>query len=169
MNKRSEKESLRSGELANLAGISADTLRHYERKGVLARPRRARNGYREYSASALQRVQLIRRALSVGFTLDELANILRVRDSGGAPCHEVRALAAFKLSQVEIQLKDLLTLRNELRATLRDWDSRLAQKASGGRAHLLESLVNNESNGTRSSRRFRSPLKPKTKKEKQPK
>jgi DNA-binding transcriptional MerR regulator len=169
MNKRSEKESLRSGELASLAGISADTLRHYERKGVLARPRRARNGYREYPASALQRVQLIRRSLAVGFTLDELANILRVRDAGGAPCHEVRALAATKLSHVETQLKELAKLRNELRATLRDWDSRLTRKAAGGRAHLLESLVNKESNGTKSSRRFRSPLKPKTKKEKRSK
>ena len=166
MNKRLEKESLRSGELASLAGISADTLRHYERKGVLARPRRARNGYREYPASALLRVQLIRRALGVGFTLDELANILGVRDRGGAPCHEVRALAGSKLSHVERQLKDLVALRDELRATLKDWDSRLAQKAASGRANLLESLINNESNGTRSSRRFRSPLKPKTKKEK---
>ena len=163
---RLEKEFLNSGELAKLAGVSADTLRHYERKGVLARPRRARNGYREYPAAALQRVQLIRRALAVGFTLDELANILSVRDSGGAPCHEVRALAASKLSQVETQLKNLITLRDELRATLKDWDSRLAKMASGGRANLLECLANNESNGTRSSRRFRSPLKPKTKKEK---
>ena len=169
MKTSSENEFLRSGELAELAGVSSDTLRHYERKGVLARPRRAGNGYREYPSAALQRVQLIRRSLAVGFTLDELANILRVRDGGGAPCHEVRALAASKLSQVETQLKDLVTLRNELRATLKDWDSRLVQKASGGRANLLESLVNNESNGTKSSRRFRSPLKPKTKKEKRSK
>ncbi|HEU5239856.1 MAG TPA: heavy metal-responsive transcriptional regulator [Pyrinomonadaceae bacterium] len=164
-----EKEFLNSGELAKLAGVSSDTLRHYERKGVLARPRRAGNGYREYPSAALQRVQLIRRSLGVGFTLDELANILRVRDGGGAPCHEVRALAATKLSHVETQLKELVKLRNELRVAVRDWDSRLARKALGGRANLLESLVNNESNGTRSSRRFRSPLKPKIKKEKRSK
>jgi DNA-binding transcriptional MerR regulator len=169
MNASSEKEFLRSGALAKLAGVSSDTLRHYERKGVLARPERSTGGYRQYPSAALQRVRLIRRALAVGFTLDELANILRVRDSGGAPCHEVRALALSKLSHVERQLKDLVTLRAELRATLRDWDSRLARQEAGGRAHLLESLVNNESNGTRSSRRFRSPLKPKTKKEKRSK
>lgn len=163
-----EKEFLNSGELAKLAGVSSDTLRHYERKGVLARPRRAGNGYREYPAAALQRVQLIRRALAVGFTLAELSNILRVRDTGGAPCHEVRALAASKLSHIETQLRELISLRAELRATLKDWDSRLTRKGPGGRANLLESLVNNESNGTGSLRHFRSPLKPKNKKEKQP-
>ena len=66
MNKSPKKEVLLSGELAKLAGVSADTLRYYERKGVLARPCRAGNGYREYPAAALQRVQLIRMALVVG-------------------------------------------------------------------------------------------------------
>jgi len=164
-----DKEILNSGELAKLAGVSTDTLRHYERKGVLARPQRSGKGYRQYPASALQRVRLVRRALAVGFTLDELANILRVRDSGGAPCHEVRALAATKLSDIETQLKDLRALRDELRTTLKDWDGRLMRKAAGGRANLLESLAANESNGTKSSRRFRSPLQPKPKKEKQAK
>ena len=163
-----DKELLNSSELAKLAGVSTDTLRYYERKGVLNRPGRSTNGYRQYPAAALQRVQLIRRAVAVGFTLDELANILRVRDHGGAPCHEVRALAASKLSQVETQLKDLVAFRDELRNTLKVWDARLKRKAPGARAHLLESLVA-ESNGTRSSRGFRSPLKPKTKKEKKSK
>jgi DNA-binding transcriptional MerR regulator len=166
MNMGLMKELLNSGELARLAGVSTDTLRHYERKGVLARPQRSRNGYRQYPATALDRVRLVRRALAVGFTLDELAGILRVRDSGGAPCHEVRALAASKLAQVESQLNDLNALRDELRTTLKDWDDRLKRKTTGGRAHLLESLVSNESVGTKSSRRFPSPLKPKTKKEK---
>lgn len=169
MNKSPEKEFLRSGELATLAGVSADTLRHYERKGVLARPRRAGNGYREYPAAALQRVRLIRRALAVGFTLDELANILRVRDAGGAPCHEVRALAASKLSKVESQIKDLIAFRDELRETLKNWDTRLARTKPGTRANLLEALAANEINGTKSSRGYGSPLKPKTNKEKKSK
>jgi MerR family transcriptional regulator, copper efflux regulator len=162
-----EKRFLSSGALAKLAGVSADTLRHYERKGVLARPRRAANGYRQYPAEALQRVRLIRRALAVGFTLDELANILQVRDSGGAPCHEVRVLAATKLSNIETQLRELAVLRDELQVTLKDWDSRLAQRAPGTRASLLESLAADESNEVRPSRSF--PLKPKTKKEKKSK
>ena len=60
-----------AGELAHRVGVSTDTLRHYERKGVLPRPRRGANGYRMYPASAVDRVTLIRRALAVGFTLDD--------------------------------------------------------------------------------------------------
>jgi len=129
-----------SGELADSAGVSRDTLRHYERKGVLARPLRSQNGYRKYPPEALQRVQLIRRALSVGFTLDELAKVLKVRDAGGAPCEEVRRLATQKLVNVQDQLRELTELRDELQETLTDWDARLAHHARGKRANLLESL-----------------------------
>jgi len=106
--------ALSSGELAGLAGVSRDTLRHYERKGVLPRPRRGQNAYRRYPPEALQRVQLVRRALSVGFTLDELARVLKVRDVGGAPCEEVRKLAAQKLLNVQDQLRELTALRDDL-------------------------------------------------------
>jgi DNA-binding transcriptional MerR regulator len=166
MNTKANNTLLNSGELAKAAGVSTDTLRHYERKGVLARPQRGRNGYRQYPASALDRVRLVRKALAVGFTLDELAGILRVRDSGGTPCHEVRALAASKLEQVESQLSDLIALRDELRTTLKDWDGRLKQKSTGARAYLLESLATQDQNNTKSSRRFPSPLRPKKKEKK---
>ena len=163
MNNRTDK-LLSSGELAKEAGVSTDTLRHYERKGVLAHPKRGPNGYRQYPADALERVRLVRRALAVGFTLDELAGLLRIRDSGGAPCHEVRALAAAKLAKVESQLSDLLALRDELRVTLRDWDRQLKRKQPGAPARLLESLASQ--NGPTSSRHFPSPLKRTRKKEK---
>jgi DNA-binding transcriptional MerR regulator len=131
---------LSSGELARLVGVSADTLRHYERKGVLARPRRGPNGYREYPAQALERLQIIRRALAVGFTLDELASVLNVTERGGHPCAKVRDLAATKLADVEMRLLELKKVRNKLRATLQDWDTRLARRGEGERAHLLEHL-----------------------------
>src|SRR6185369_3784617 len=136
----SDNGALSSGELADLAGVSRDTLRHYERKGVLARPIRGHNGYRKYPREALQRVQLVRRALSVGFTLDELAKVLKVRDEGGAPCEEVRRLAAQKLVNVQDQLRELTELRDDLQQTLKDWDGRLARRAAGRQANLLESL-----------------------------
>ena len=79
MSAPAKQEFLRAGELARASGVSTDTLRHYERKGVLPAPRRSPNGYREYPAEALARVLLVRRALAVGFTLDELAQILRAR------------------------------------------------------------------------------------------
>ena len=132
--------SLSSGELAGLTGVSRDTLRHYERKGVLPRPLRSRNAYRQYPPEALQRVQLVRRALSVGFTLDELARVLKVRDAGGAPCEDVRRLAAQKLLNVQDQLRELTRLRDDLQETIKEWDTRLARRAGGKRANLLESL-----------------------------
>jgi len=137
MNNEPQARPLRSGKLASLAGVSTDTLRHYERKGLLA-PRRSSNGYREYPPQALARVQLVQHALSVGFTLDELARVLRIRDKGGAPCHEVRALAAAKLESLEVQLRDLILLRNELRTVVREWDEQLARTPKGQRAHLLD-------------------------------
>ena len=132
--------SFSSGELADLAGVSRDTLRHYERKGVLARPLRSHNGYRKYPREALQRVQLVRRALSVGFTLDELAKVLKVRDAGGAPCEEVRKLATQKLNNVQDQLRELTALKDDLQNILTDWDARLARRTKGNRVNLLESL-----------------------------
>jgi DNA-binding transcriptional MerR regulator len=137
----SKKAYVRAGELARAAGVSTDTLRHYERKGVLGAPRRSANGYREYPPGALERVLLVRRALAFGFTLDELARVLQTRERGGAPCREVRALAACKLEEVESRLRELRALRGELRAILGEWDERLSGAADGGRAGLLESLA----------------------------
>ena len=135
-----KKGLLRSGELARLAGVSTDTLRHYERKGVLARPRRSTNGYREYEAEALDRVLLVRRALGVGFTLDELASILRQRARGGVPCRQVRELAAAKLAEIETRLAQLEAVRDDLKAAIKGWDSKLSATPVGERAGLLESL-----------------------------
>ena len=148
-----KQEYLRSGELARLAGVSTDTLRHYERKGLLVRPRRSANGYREYPGGALDRVRLVRSALGIGFTVNELAGILGVRDRGGAPCHQVRALAGTKLTDLENQLGELTALRDELRRLLKNWDALLAKNPPPERAGLLESLVANDTRRrTRSER-----------------
>src|SRR5262249_26382939 len=116
---------LRSGQLATITGVSADTLRHYEKKGVLARPHRSPSGYRLYPVQAIRRVQLIRRALQIGFTLDELAQILQIRDKDGVPCHEVKRLATVKLAEIEALLESLLSIRDTLRSLLEDWNARL--------------------------------------------
>ncbi len=131
---------LRSGQLASLAGVSTDTLRHYERMGLLS-SQRASNGYREYPPEALSRVRLIQHSLSVGFALDELATFLKVRDEGGSPCKQVRALVAKKLEDLEGRIRALRELRDGLRAMLKDWDARLAGTHNGERAWLLETLV----------------------------
>lgn len=137
------KGPLRSGDVARIAHVSTDILRHYERKGLLA-PRRSANGYREYPAETLERVQMIRRALAVGFTLDELSSILASRDRGGVPCREVRALAAAKLEAMEAQMRELAELRDDLRALLLEWDKQLAETPAGGQARLLEAMGANK-------------------------
>lgn len=132
--------SLRSGELARSAGVSPDTLRHYERLGILKEPPRTNAGYRLYSADALSRVLLIRNALAVGFTLDELTGILRVRDSGGSPCLHVAELAHEKVGQLDTQIAQLIQLRDSLKMTVKEWEHRLQKTPKGNRAGLLESL-----------------------------
>ena len=132
---------MRSGELAQLSGVSTDTLRHYERVGVLAKAPRTTGGYRQYPPAALDRVHLVRRAISVGFTLAELARVLRIRDKGGAPCRQVRDLAHSKLEEVERRLEELVLVRDHLQMLLKDWDERLARTAPGQRAGLLDLLV----------------------------
>lgn len=140
MDSSTNKGYLRAGELAAAAGVSTDTLRHYERQGVLAIARRSHNGYREYPLAAVARVRLIRRAISVGFTLADLARVLKARDRGDAPCREVRALAAAKLADIETRLQEMIAVRDELRGTVRDWDARLAGKKADERAGLLDAL-----------------------------
>jgi MerR family copper efflux transcriptional regulator len=132
---------MRSGELARLAGVSADTLRHYEKKGLLAPPHRGPNRYRVYPPDALARVRLIQRALDMGFSLDDLAHVLRQRDAGGAPCRQVRAIAAARLTELEARIDALRELRDELRALVDDWDARLAALPEGQRAGLLDALA----------------------------
>ncbi len=133
-------KTVQSGELSRLTGISTDTLRHYERLGVLPKPPRTNGGYRDYPPNSLERVRLVQSALKVGFSLTELATILRMRDRGEVPCHRVRAIAEHKLEDVKQQINDLLGMRDQLERILKDWDARLARTGRGKPARLLESL-----------------------------
>src|ERR687894_531561 len=96
------------------------------------------------AAGFMRSGELARRALAVGFTLDELASILRERGGERPPCRRVRELAAQKLAAVEERLSELLSLRDELQALLRRWDERLARAGDGARAGLLEALSEEE-------------------------
>lgn len=134
------KEFFLAGELAKAVGVSTDTLRHYESKGVLARPRRSAKGYRHYPADSLDRVRLVRSALAVGFTLDELARILGECDRGNAPCRKVYGLAVKKFAETEERLRELLALRDRLSAIVKDWDGRLSESSEDVPVRLLETL-----------------------------
>lgn len=127
-------------DVAQATGISTDTLRHYEKHGLLPGVTRSAAGYRQYSAGTVERVLLIQRALVVGFSLADVKRVLAVRDKGGAPCVGVRALVGERLEQLTHRIDELQTLRNELQSLLADWDTRLAESAEGERAHLLETL-----------------------------
>jgi DNA-binding transcriptional MerR regulator len=132
---------LKIGELARRAGVSVDTIRHYERLGLLPQTPRSKGGYRLFPPETVERVLLIRHAVRVGFSLVQLKAFLGVRQAGGAPCLDVRGAAARILETVEHQIADLTESRDALRALLRDWDGRLARTPGGRPAHLLEALA----------------------------
>ena len=141
--------ALRSGELAQLAGVSRDTLRHYERKGLLHAAQRSQNGYRHYPPQALERVRLIRSALSIGFTVDELRDILQLRDRGAAPCQQVHALALEKARELQARIRELEALHMALQKAIRGWARKLKSTAPGKRAGLLEMFVANHPESVR--------------------
>jgi DNA-binding transcriptional MerR regulator len=127
-------------QLARLTGVSTDTLRYYERKGLLKPLRNRSNGYRRYPVAAAGKVRLIRRALAIGMTLDEISSVLKVRDSGGSPCRRVREMAAAKLRELEEAVREIESVASDLRDLIRSWDSKLAATPETGQALLLESL-----------------------------
>ena len=132
---------MRSGELAGAAGVSSDTLRHYEREGLLPPSKRRANGYRIYSADSLRTVLLIQRGLSIGFSLAEIGVFLKERRSGSPPCKRVQALALARLADVERRIERLALFRDGFREVLKDWNDRLARTPKGSPAKLLESLT----------------------------
>jgi DNA-binding transcriptional MerR regulator len=127
-------------DVARVTGVSTDTLRHYERKGLLPGVTRSAAGYRRYSAAAVERVMLIQRALVVGFSLTELQRVLGIRDGGGAPCRQVRSLVGQRFDELNQRIAQLLALRDELGVLMSEWDKRLEKTADGARAHLLDTL-----------------------------
>lgn len=132
---------LRVGDVASKAGVSVDTVRHYERKGVLQNVSRDASGYRRYPETAVHRVLVIRRALTLGFSLDELASIFRERASGSAPCGRVREMAGRKLEELDQRIAALIALREALSETISGWDDRLRNTSDSEFAHLLDKLI----------------------------
>lgn len=147
--------SLTRTALARLVGVSPDTLRHYEKKGVLPAPPRTANGYRRYPERAVRQVQIIQRALAVGFTLDELARVMREREAGQAPCRKVQALVTSRLAALEERLVMLTELRNELWTLLAEWGAQLQQTPPGRQARLLDGLLEKPGIAPAARARFR--------------
>ena len=102
------------GQLAKAAGVGVETVRFYERKGLLDAPARKRSGYRQYGDEAVERLKFIRRAQQVGFTLKEIHDLLALRDDPDARRADVRERAAGKVADIDAKVRDLLAMRASL-------------------------------------------------------
>jgi len=128
------------GDVAARTGESRDTIRYYERVGLVPKPIRTPAGYRQYRDGIVNRLALIRNAQRFGFSLREIGGFLGVRDGGGKPCHDVRAAAARMLDAVDRQIAELTATRRAMKATLKTWDATLAATPANRPAFLLDSL-----------------------------
>ncbi len=107
-------ESLTIGKLAKATGVGVETLRFYERRGLLPEPPRTRAGYRLYPCDAVQWVRFIRRGKALGFSLAEISELLALRVRPGVTCERVRALAETKRADIELRIHELERMHRAL-------------------------------------------------------
>jgi DNA-binding transcriptional MerR regulator len=119
----------RIGEIAQRTGLSADTLRYYERAGLLGRPARTTGGFRLYVERDVERLTFIRRAQAVGFSLDEIRDLLDSDATRGVRCRQVRDLVSKRLAQVDERIVELRSFRRSLLAARRCCERALRQAA----------------------------------------
>ncbi len=127
---------LKIGEVARRTGIGVETLRFYERSGLLSQPARTEGGYRLYDAEALDTLEFIKRAQTLGFTLEEIKRIIAESRSGQSPCDEVREIVRQRLAELDERLEQMQRYREALAHTLNQWDKR--GKADGHFCGLIE-------------------------------
>ncbi|MDQ6625110.1 MAG: heavy metal-responsive transcriptional regulator [Verrucomicrobiota bacterium] len=116
------------GQLAASAGIKPDSVRFYERSGLLPKPQRSAAGYRVYDQPAVSRLRFIKKAQALGFSLDEVRRIMRLQGQGGATCQSVVAMAAATLHETEIKLRELQKFRDSLAANVKRWEKLPARR-----------------------------------------
>lgn len=104
------------GDIAKRAGVHVETLRYYERRGLVAEPPRTPSNYRAYPAATVRRVRFIKRAQELGFSLDEIAELLSLRAAPKARCRDVRHRAETKLEDIDRKLRDLRRMKKALSA-----------------------------------------------------
>jgi DNA-binding transcriptional MerR regulator len=109
-----KERGLRVGELASEAGVASDTVRYYERAGLLPPPARTSSGYREYEPDAVDRLLFIQGAQRLGLRLRDVRDLLAVRDTGTCPCEPAEPLLRRRLDEVDAEMRRLAGLRAEL-------------------------------------------------------
>jgi len=137
--------ALKIGSVAKQAGVSVDTVRFYERRGVLPAPQRRASGYRQYSAATVERIRFAKALQSLGFTLEEVTFVLRDVDTGVATCTQERPRFEAVLARIDEKIAELRAVRRELAATLR--------RCGDGRCTLREKARKN-SGAARQRRRL---------------
>lgn len=133
-------EEILIGELADAAGVGVETVRFYERKGLLREPPRSDAGYRIYSQDAVRRLRFIRRAKDLGFTLSETKELLDLRVTDGSACDDVAERARRKVKIVEERVRDL----NRIRRVLEDLVAACAVRGETAECPILEVLDDHE-------------------------
>jgi Hg(II)-responsive transcriptional regulator len=106
---------MRSSEVASQAGVNVQTLRYYERRGILAKPRRSDSGYRSYDAQAVRTVRFVKCTQELGFSLEEIDSLLELAAGGPRNCDAARKLATQKIAELEARMARLSVMRDSLR------------------------------------------------------
>jgi DNA-binding transcriptional MerR regulator len=127
---------LKIGEVSKRSGIGIEALRFYEKSGLLDRPSRTYSGYRVYGEEVLERLEFIKRAQALGFSLDEIRRIVDDARRGESPCDEVREIVHRRMTELDERLRELHRYRKELRHTLEEWDK--VGRAPGHICGLIE-------------------------------
>jgi MerR family mercuric resistance operon transcriptional regulator len=114
------RSDLTIGQLAESAGVNVETIRYYQRRGLLHEPKKPLGGHRHYPSDTAKRVRFIKRAQALGFTLEEITGLLRLNAAGA--CAETRELAAHKLTLIQEKLAEQEALREGLAALVGQCD-----------------------------------------------
>jgi len=115
-------KSLTIGHLAKQSGVNLETVRYYERRGLLLRPPRSASGYRLFPAEAARRLRFIRRAQELGFSLAEIGELLSLRVSRSTTSGDIRARAEVKIADIEGKINSLESMKKTLRKLTRVCD-----------------------------------------------
>ena len=111
------------GQVKDISGISIRTIRYYESLGLIESLRRTKGGFRQFSWDVFARLEFIKRAQSLGLSLQEIGEILQLYDSGKPPCDDIQQKLKQKIKDINKQIDDLLDLRDELQGLISDWHS----------------------------------------------
>ncbi len=143
-------EGLKIGEVSKRSGVGIETLRFYERSGVLDKPARTYSGYRVYRPEVLERLDFIKRAQVLGFTLDEIKQLIAHKRSGKSPCAEVREIVSHRLKELDERMREMRRYRQELAEAVEEWEEQ--GEVEGHVCGLIENT--SIENGIRKSNRF---------------